>query len=75
MREQSLIDVFLFAAGYNHLEVVEYLLDEGADVNARDKGGLIPLHNASSFGVSLNRHLLLLLNSSNNAETGRLTAV
>lgn len=43
------------AAGYNHLDVVEYLLEQGADVNSKDKGGLIPLHNASSFGVSLNR--------------------
>lgn len=39
-------------AGYNHLDVVEYLLENRADVNAKDKGGLIPLHNASSFGVS-----------------------
>lgn len=39
------------SAGYNHLDVVEYLLEHGADVNARDKGGLIPLHNASSYGV------------------------
>ena len=38
-------------AGYNHLDVVEHLLENGADVNARDKGGLIPLHNASSYGV------------------------
>ena len=38
-------------AGYNHVEVAEYLLESGADVNAQDKGGLIPLHNASSYGV------------------------
>ena len=38
------------AAGYNNLEVAEYLLDNGSDVNAQDKGGLIPLHNASSYG-------------------------
>ncbi|XP_077966089.1 poly [ADP-ribose] polymerase tankyrase-2-like [Styela clava] len=38
------------AAGYNNLEVVEYLIEHGADVNAQDKGGLIPLHNASSYG-------------------------
>ncbi|CAG0883067.1 unnamed protein product [Cyprideis torosa] len=38
------------AAGYNNLEVAEYLLENGADVNAQDKGGLIPLHNASSYG-------------------------
>lgn len=29
-----------FAAGYNRLEVVEYLLEHGADVHAKDKGGL-----------------------------------
>ncbi len=40
-------------AGYNHLDVVEHLLEHQADVNAKDKGGLIPLHNAASFGVSL----------------------
>lgn len=40
------------AAGYNNLEVAEYLLEHGADVNAQDKGGLIPLHNAASYGVS-----------------------
>lgn len=44
--------MFLPLAGYNHLDVVEYLLEHNADVNAKDKGGLIPLHNASSFGVS-----------------------
>ncbi|XP_061887073.1 poly [ADP-ribose] polymerase tankyrase-1 isoform X2 [Entelurus aequoreus] len=38
------------AAGYNNLEVAEYLLEHGADVNAQDKGGLIPLHNAASYG-------------------------
>ena len=30
--------------------MAEYLLENGADVNAQDKGGLIPLHNASSYG-------------------------
>lgn len=29
-----------FAAGYNRIEVVEYLLEHGADVRAKDKGGL-----------------------------------
>lgn len=38
------------AAGYNNLEVAEYLLENGADVNVPDKGGLIPLHNAASYG-------------------------
>ena len=46
--------LFHFSAGYNNVEVAEYLLEHGADVNARDKGGLIPLHNASSYGVSWN---------------------
>lgn len=39
-----------FAAGYNKVAVVEYLLKHGADVHAKDKGGLVPLHNACSYG-------------------------
>lgn len=39
-----------FAAGYNRVSVVEYLLQNGADVHAKDKGGLVPLHNACSYG-------------------------
>uniref|UniRef100_A0A8C5CRC9 Poly [ADP-ribose] polymerase n=1 Tax=Gadus morhua TaxID=8049 RepID=A0A8C5CRC9_GADMO len=46
------------AAGYNNLEVAEYLLEHGADVNAQDKGGLIPLHNAASYGADDIRALL-----------------
>lgn len=46
---------FISTAGYNNLEVAEYLLEHGADVNAQDKGGLIPLHNAASYGVSTNQ--------------------
>lgn len=48
----SRIILFFLTAGYNNLEVAEYLLEHGADVNAQDKGGLIPLHNAASYGVS-----------------------
>ena len=44
------------SAGYNHYEVAEYLLERGAEVNATDKGGLIPLHNASSYGVCNQYH-------------------
>uniref|UniRef100_A0A674E9X1 Poly [ADP-ribose] polymerase n=1 Tax=Salmo trutta TaxID=8032 RepID=A0A674E9X1_SALTR len=47
------------AAGYNNLEVAEYLLAHGADVNAQDKGGLIPLHNAASYGADDIRALLI----------------
>lgn len=43
-------------AGYNNLEVAEYLLQRGAEVNSQDKGGLIPLHNAASYGVSQGQH-------------------
>lgn len=39
-----------FAAGYNRVTVVEFLLDNGAEVHASDKGGLVPLHNACSYG-------------------------
>lgn len=30
--------------------MVELLLAKGADVQAKDKGGLVPLHNACSYG-------------------------
>ncbi|PIK58675.1 putative tankyrase-2, partial [Apostichopus japonicus] len=39
-----------FAAGFGRKDVVEYLLQNGANVHARDDGGLNPLHNACSFG-------------------------
>lgn len=40
-----------FAAGYNRVQVVEFLLEHGAEVHASDKGGLVPLHNACSYGL------------------------
>lgn len=36
--------------GFGRKDVVEYLLQNGANVHARDDGGLNPLHNACSFG-------------------------
>ncbi len=38
---------------------MEYLLQFGANVHARDDGGLIPLHNACSFGHAEVVQLLL----------------
>ena len=38
------------AAGYNRTRIVQLLLTHGADVHAKDKGGLVPLHNACSYG-------------------------
>ena len=55
------------AAGYNNLEVAEYLLQHGADVNAQDKGGLIPLHNAASYGHVDVAALLIKYNACVNA--------
>ncbi|XP_063095419.1 poly [ADP-ribose] polymerase tankyrase-2 isoform X4 [Cavia porcellus] len=48
-----------FAAGFGRKDVVEYLLQNGANVQARDDGGLIPLHNACSFGHAEVVNLLL----------------
>lgn len=53
MHSYHAYESFVSTAGYNNLEVAEYLLEHGADVNAQDKGGLIPLHNAASYGVSV----------------------
>ncbi|KAI0235048.1 Poly [ADP-ribose] polymerase tankyrase-2 [Lamellibrachia satsuma] len=55
------------AAGYNNMEVAEFLLENGADVNAQDKGGLIPLHNASSYGHVDIAALLIKYDTSVNA--------
>ncbi|KAL5021726.1 hypothetical protein ScPMuIL_000881 [Solemya velum] len=55
------------AAGYNNVEVAEFLLENGADVNAQDKGGLIPLHNASSYGHVEIAALLIKCNTCVNA--------
>uniref|UniRef100_A0A3B3ZAA5 Poly [ADP-ribose] polymerase n=1 Tax=Periophthalmus magnuspinnatus TaxID=409849 RepID=A0A3B3ZAA5_9GOBI len=57
----------LHLAGYNNLEVAEYLLEHGADVNAQDKGGLIPLHNAASYGHVDIAALLIKYNTCVNA--------
>lgn len=58
---------YTFVAGYNNVEVAEYLLENGADVNAQDKGGLIPLHNASSYGHLDIAALLIKFNTVVNA--------
>jgi tankyrase len=47
------------AAGYNYIDIAEYLLKMNANIQARDKGGLIPLHNAASYGHLEMVHLLI----------------
>ncbi|OXB59005.1 hypothetical protein ASZ78_002489, partial [Callipepla squamata] len=67
IESQFLFPVLFSAAGYNNLEVAEYLLEHGADVNAQDKGGLIPLHNAASYGHVDIAALLIKYNTCVNA--------
>lgn len=62
-----LIIIFSVLAGYNNLEVAELLVERGAEVDARDKGGLIPLHNASSYGHADVAALLIRSGTSVNA--------
>lgn len=47
--------------------MVEHLLQTGANVHARDDGGLIPLHNACSFGHAEVVSLLLCQGADPNA--------
>lgn len=49
------------------MEVAQLLLERGGDVNAQDKGGLIPLHNASSYGHLDIAALLIKYNTAVNA--------
>ncbi|CAB1322123.1 unnamed protein product [Coregonus sp. 'balchen'] len=66
-RVQKLCSPENINSGYNNLEVAEYLLEHGADVNAQDKGGLIPLHNAASYGHVDIAALLIKFNTCVNA--------
>ena len=67
-QEQCLkLKALICTAGYNNVEVCEHLLENGADVNVQDKGGLIPLHNASSYGHVDIAQLLIKYNASVNA--------
>jgi tankyrase len=37
----------IYIAGYNNIDVAEYLLENNANAALQDRGGLIPLHNAA----------------------------
>jgi len=39
-----------YAANNGHLSVVEYLVNQKTDINAKDKDGWTPLHRASRLG-------------------------
>lgn len=54
-------------SGYGRKDVVEFLLSAGASIQARDDGGLHPLHNACSFGHA--DVVRLLLEASANPNT------
>ncbi|XP_035701715.1 poly [ADP-ribose] polymerase tankyrase isoform X2 [Folsomia candida] len=57
-----------FAAGYGRKDIVEYLLNLGAQINSQDEGGLQPLHNACSFGHTEVVRLLLSRGADPNAK-------
>ena len=38
------------ACGFGRLDIVDFLISKKADLNAKDKGGLAPLHNATCYG-------------------------
>lgn len=50
MKILNTLHVLKFFIGYGRKDVVEFLLSAGASIQARDDGGLHPLHNACSFG-------------------------
>lgn len=58
--------MFFCKSGYGRREVVEFLLTNGACIQACDEGGLHPLHNACSFGHADVVRLLLEAGASPN---------
>ncbi|VDN03065.1 unnamed protein product [Thelazia callipaeda] len=56
-----------FAAGYNRVEVLKYLLEKGANIEARDTGWLVPLHNACAYGHLVVAELLVKYGANLNA--------
>lgn len=59
--------MYVDLSGFGRKDVVEHLLQTGANVHARDDGGLIPLHNACSFGHAEVVSLLLCHGADPNA--------
>lgn len=66
MEEKHFAQSFHFL-GFGRKDVVEHLLQTGANVHACDDGGLIPLHNACSFGHAEVVSLLLCQGADPNA--------
>lgn len=67
MHVVNLINWYYCLAGFGRKDVVEHLLQNGANVHARDDGGLIPLHNACSFGHAEVVSLMLCQGADSNA--------
>ncbi len=67
MHVVNLTNCYYFLAGFGRKDVVEHLLQNGANVHARDDGGLIPLHNACSFGHAEVVSLMLCQGADSNA--------
>jgi len=55
------LKLHLFILGYGRKEVVEFLLSAGASIQARDDGGLHPLHNGRFCCCIYNTHLASLI--------------
>ena len=60
--------IIFWFLGFGRRDVLEHLLGIGANVQARDDGGLVPLHNACSFGHAEVVALLLKAGADPNAK-------
>jgi ankyrin repeat protein len=59
--EASTGGAFVIAALLGHAEIVEYLINKGMDVNARDNSGRTALHAASIIGIWPTTNVIKLL--------------
>uniref|UniRef100_A0A1B0FAU7 Uncharacterized protein n=1 Tax=Glossina morsitans morsitans TaxID=37546 RepID=A0A1B0FAU7_GLOMM len=66
--EESELTPLHYAARYGYVEIAEYLIDNGAGVDAQDKDGVTPLHYAAAKSAKESVKLLIKRKANVNAQ-------